>query len=72
MTSLEPRSPKRVSRKDREARAFRLVATGSVFGAIAAIGFVLAVLGIVGFGIPLLSGIVAVICLVLFRRSVGL
>jgi len=72
VTSLEPRSPKRVSRKDREARAFRLVATGSVFGAIAAIGFVLVVLGIVGFGIPLLSGIVAVICLVLFRRSVGL
>ena len=72
MSSLEPRSPKRVSRKDREARAFRLVAAGSVFGAVAAIGLVLAVLGIVGFGIPLLSGIVAVICLVLFRRSVGL
>jgi hypothetical protein len=72
VSSLEPRSPKRVSRKDREARAFRLVAAGSVFGAIAVIGFVLAVLGIVGFGIPLLSGIVAVICLVLFRRSVGL
>jgi len=72
VSSLEPRSPKRVSRKDREARAFRLVAAGSVFGAVAAIGLVLAVLGIVGFGIPLLSGIVAVICLVLFRRSVGL
>ena len=72
MSSLEPRSPKRVSRKDKETRAFRLVAAGSVFGAVAAIGFVLAIIGIVGFGIPLLSGIVAVICLVLFRRSVGL
>lgn len=72
MSSLEPRSPKRVSRKDREARAFRLVAAGSVFGAVAVIGFVLAIIGIVGFGIPLLSGIAAVICLVLFRRSVGL
>ncbi len=72
MSSLEPRSPKRVSRKDREARAFRLVATGSVFGAIAAIGFVLAVLGVVGFTIPVLSAVVAVVCLVLFRRSVGL
>ncbi len=72
MSSLEPRSPKRVSRKDREARAFRLVAAGSVFGAIAVIGFVLAIIGIGSFGIPLLSGIVAVICLVLFRRSVGL
>lgn len=71
MSSLEPRSPKRVSRKDRETRAFQLVVAGSVFGAIAAIGLVLAVVGVVGFGIPLLSGIVAVICLVLFRRSVG-
>ncbi len=72
MSNLEPRSSKRVSRKDREARAFRLVAAGSVFGAIAVIGFVLAVLNIVGFGIPMLSGIIAVVCLVLFRRSVGL
>ena len=71
MSSLEPRSSKRVSRKDREARAFRLVVAGGTFGAIAAIGFVLAAIGVVGFGIPLLAGIVAVICLVLFRRSVG-
>jgi len=72
VSSLEPRSPKRVSRKDREARAFRLVAAGSVFGVIAVVGFVLAIIGIGSFGIPLLSGIVAAICLVLFRRSVGL
>lgn len=72
MSSLEPRSPKRVSRKDREARAYRMVVAGGTSGAIAAVGFVLAALGIIGFGVPLLAGIVAVICLVLFRRSVGL
>jgi len=72
VSSLEPRSPKRVSRKDREARAFRLVVAGSGFGAIAAVGFVLAVLGIGSFGIPLLAGVVAVVCLVLFRRSVSM
>ncbi len=72
MSNLEPRSSKRVSRRDREARAFRLVVAGSAFGAIAAIGFVLAFLNIVGFGIPLLAGIVAVVCLVLFRRNVGM
>lgn len=71
MSDLEPRSKKRVSRKDREARAFQLVVAGSVFGAVAALGFVLAVINVVGFGIPLLAGIVAVICLVLFRRNVG-
>ena len=71
MSQLEPRSGKRVSRKDRETKAFRLVAAGGVAGAVAAIGFVLAAIGVVGFGIPLLAGIIAVICLVLFRREVG-
>ena len=71
MSSLEPRSSKRVSRKDREARAFQLVVGGSVAGAVAVIGFMLAVITPLGFTIPLLAGIVAVICLVLFRRSVG-
>lgn len=71
MSSLEPRSPKRVSRKEREQRAFQTVVAGSIFGAIAVVGLVLAVVGVVGYGIPLLSGIVAIICLVLFRRSVG-
>ncbi|MEJ7894691.1 MAG: hypothetical protein WKF94_18825 [Solirubrobacteraceae bacterium] len=72
MTSLEPRSPKRVSRKNREARAFRLAAAGGTFGAIAVVGFVLAVLTPLGMGLPLLAGVIAVICLVLFRRSVGM
>ncbi len=72
MSSLEPRSGKRVSRKDREAKAFRLVAVGGVAGALAAIGFVLAAVGVLSFGPPLIAGIVAIICLVLFRRNVGL
>lgn len=72
MSNIEPRSGKRVSRKDREAKAFRLIAAGGTFGAIAVVGLLLAIVGIVGAGIPLLSGIAAVICLVLFRRSVGM
>lgn len=71
MSSLEPRSSKRVSRKDREKRAYQLVVAGGTAGAIAAIGFVLAAIGIIGFGVPLLAGIVAIVCLVLFRRNVG-
>jgi hypothetical protein len=71
VSSLEPRSGKRLTRKERETRAFRLVAVGGTAGAVAAIGFVLAAIGVIGFGPPLMAGIVAVICLVLFRRSVG-
>ncbi len=72
MSNLEPRSPKRVSRKDRETRAFQLVVAGGASGAIAVVGFVLAAIGVIGFTLPLLAGIVAVVCLVLFRRSVGM
>ncbi|MCW3012176.1 MAG: hypothetical protein JWO90_2580 [Solirubrobacterales bacterium] len=72
MSSLEPRSGKRVTRKEREAKALRLVAVGGTAGAVAVIGFVLAAIGVVGFGVPLLAGILAVICLVLFRRNVGM
>jgi hypothetical protein len=72
VSSLEPRSGKRVTRKEREAKALRLVAVGGTAGAVAVIGFVLAAIGVVGFGVPLLAGILAVICLVLFRRNVGM
>ncbi len=72
MSSLEPRSGNRPTRKQREARAYQLVLVGGTTGAVAAIGFVLAAVGVIGFGIPLLAGVVAVICLILFRRSVGM
>ncbi len=71
MSNLEPRSGRRVSRKARENRAYQLVVAGGVFGAIAAIGIVLAVVGVVGAGLPLLSAVIAVVCFVLFRRTVG-
>jgi hypothetical protein len=58
-------------RRTREQRAFRLVQVGGAAGAVAAVGFVLALVGVVGFGIPLLAAIVAVVCLVLFRSVVG-
>lgn len=72
MSNLEPRSGKRVTRKQRETRAFQLVVAGGTFGAIAAVGFLLAAINIVGFGIPLLAAIIAVACVVLFRRNVGM
>ncbi len=72
MSSLEPRSGKRLSRKERESRALRLATVGGVAGVVAVVGFLLAAFTSFGFGIPLVAAIVAVVCLVLFRRSVGL
>ncbi len=57
------------SRRSREQRAYRLVVAGSVAGAVAVVGFVLALVSSLSFAIPVLAAVVAVICLVLFRRT---
>ncbi len=59
------------SRRGREKRAYRLVVTGGTAGAVAVVTFVLAVFGVVGFGIPLIAIVVAVICGMLLRRTVA-
>ena len=71
MSDLAPRSGGPPSRRSREQRAFRLVVAGGVAGAVGVVGVVLAAVGVIGFGIPVLALIVAVICLLLFRRTVS-
>ncbi|HEX8052055.1 MAG TPA: hypothetical protein VF517_03620 [Thermoleophilaceae bacterium] len=63
--------PKYTPRRTREQRAFRLVQVGGVAGAVAVVGFVLALFGVIGLGIPLLAAIIAVVSIVLFRSTVG-
>jgi hypothetical protein len=68
---LTPSSGGPPSRRGRERRAYQLVLVGSTAGVIAVVGFVLAAVGVMGFGIPFLAAIVAVVCALLFRRTVG-
>ena len=68
---LTPSSGGPPSRRSRERRAFQFVLVGSTAGVIAVVGFILAAVDVVGFGIPFLAAIVAVVCAVLFRRTVG-
>lgn len=44
---------------------------GSTAGVIAVVGFVLALVGVMGLGIPFIAVIVAVVCGLLFRRTVS-
>lgn len=70
MADLEKRgsyTPRRV----RERRAYQLVVTGGVAGAVFVVSLVLAIVGAIGATLPVVSLIVAIICLVLFRRMVG-
>jgi putative flippase GtrA len=59
------------SRRSREQRAYRLVLAGGTAGAVAVVTFVLALVGVMGFGIPVLAVIVAIVCGLLFRRAVS-
>ena len=70
MSSLEP-SRSRSPRRQREDRAYKLVLATAGFGAISVITFFLAIFGVMGFGFPILAAIIAVICLVFFRRTVA-
>ncbi|MFL5895022.1 MAG: hypothetical protein ACJ76Z_07900 [Thermoleophilaceae bacterium] len=70
MTGLEP-SRRRLPRQARERRAYRLVMIGGVAAAVAVVGFVLAVAGVMGGGIPLVALIVAVVCGLWFRSTVS-
>jgi hypothetical protein len=47
------------------------VLVGSTAGVIAVVGLVLALVGVMSLGIPLVAAVIAVVCLVLFRRTVA-
>jgi hypothetical protein len=47
------------------------VLAGSAAGVVAVVGFILAAVGVMGFGIPFIAAIVAVVCVLLFRRGVS-
>jgi hypothetical protein len=59
------------SRRSREQRAYRLVVTGGVASAVAVIGAVLAAVGVFGWAVPILAALIAVVCVVMFRRTVS-
>ena len=70
MADLDRRSghtPRRV----REQRAYRLAVTGGTAGVVAVVTFVLAIVGVLSFGIPVVAAIVAAICAFLFQRTVS-
>jgi hypothetical protein len=59
------------SRRGRERRAYQLAVGGGVAGAVAVIGGILAIAGVIGWGLPLLAVVIAVVCGFLFRRTVA-
>jgi hypothetical protein len=71
MSDLERRSGSRPSRRKREQRAYNLVMATGALGLVFVVGTVLAILGVIGWSIPILAAILAVVSGLLFRRAVG-
>jgi hypothetical protein len=70
MSELE-RKRSRLPRRAREQRAYRLALATGGLSAVAVVGFALAIAGVVGTGLPLLAAVLAVVCGLLFARTVG-
>lgn len=71
MSDLERRTGSRPSRRKREQRAYNLVLAGGALGLVFVVGTILAIVGIIGWSIPILAAILAVVCALLFRRTVS-
>ena len=71
MADLQRRPGGRLTRRQREKRAYTLIVTGGIAGAVGVVGLVLAIAGVVGAGLPVIALIVAAVCWALFRRTVG-
>ena len=71
MGERAPRPGGRPSRRAREQRAYRLVLAGGTAGVVAVVGLVLALVGVTGFTVPVIAAMVAVVCALLFRRTVS-
>ena len=71
MSDLSRRPGNRLGRRERVDRAYQLVVAGGISGAVFVVTAVLAVVGIVGWGLPVIALLVAIACFLLFRRTVS-
>jgi hypothetical protein len=58
-------------RRQRERRAYQLAVGGATAGVIGVVSLVLAIAGVLSFGLPVILLIVAALCYVGFQRAVG-
>ena len=71
MSDLSRRPGNRLARSERVDRAYQLVVAGGTAGAVAVVTGILAVVGILGWSVPVIALLVAAVCFFLFRRAVS-
>ncbi len=72
MANLERSRGTRMTRSQRERRAYQLTVATGVLSVVAAVGLLLAVFGVIGAGLPIAAAILAVVSFVLLRRTLGM
>ncbi len=72
MADLERSGGRRPTRAQREKRAYQLTLATGALGVVAVVGIVLALVGVIGFGLPILAAILAAVSGLLLRRTLGL
>ena len=71
MSDLQRRPGARLTRRERERRAYQLTLATGALALAAVVGVVLAVLDVIGGGIPLIAAVLAVVCFMLLRQTLG-
>ena len=72
MANLERRGGGRLTRRQREQRAYQLTLATGALTLVGVVGLVLALVGVVGAGLPVLALVLAAVCFFLLRRTVGM
>jgi hypothetical protein len=71
VSDLERRGGSRPSRRAREQRAYRLVVATGTFATLFAATLVLAIVGVIGGSWVVVFAILAIVCGLLLRRTLG-
>jgi hypothetical protein len=71
VSDLERRGGSRPSRRAREQRAYRLVVATGTFATLFAATLVLAIVGVIGGSWAVVFAILAIVCGLLLRRTLG-
>ena len=72
MADLQRTSGGRITRRQRERRAYQLTLATGALAVVAVVGIVLAAIGVIGFGLPILAAILAAVSGLLLRRTLGM
>ncbi len=72
MADLERSPGRRPTRRQREQRAYQLTLATGGLAVVAVVGFVLAIAGVIGAGLPILAAVLAVLCGLWLRRTLGM